>query len=440
MISSGPIRYSLLQGYGAEATIDTEWALGVAPGATLDLVVSEPSSTTDGVALAAMYIVDQNLAQIVSASYGECEQMLGTAGNAVWNNIWQQAAAQGISVFVSSGDSGSVACNPPNVDEQDVPFGPVAVNGLASTPFNTAVGGTEFNETPTGVPTYWNATNASNLASAKGYIPEMVWNDSCDDGHDPYWTTLCTGIFGALPSVVAGGGGVSTVCGTPSWQTLNVTGLNALSGYSLPNQPGVTPRGVPDVSLDAASKHEGYLFCFTTVSTEPDCQLTNGAVTQTSFQNEAGGTSFSAPAFAGIMAIINQAQKAAKPPAGAAADGRQGLANYTLYPLATAETWSACNSSARTNPAEPTPAGCAFNDITYGNNGPPEYDSEPGVVGYDATTGYDLSTGLGSVDAHNLVTSWTSAAATFHASQALLTANGATGAISIQPASPSRSM
>ena len=426
----------LLQGYGAEATIDTEWALGVAPGATVDLVVSEPSNTTDGVALAAMYIVEQNLAQIVSASYGECEQNLGTAGNALWNNIWQQAAAQGMSVFVSSGDSGSVACNVPNMD-LDLLFGPMAVNGLASTPFDTAVGGTEFNETVNGgsIATYWNTTNGSSLASAKGYIPEMVWNDSCDDGHDPNYFTLCAPNT-LLPTVSADGGGVSTVYATPSWQTLNVTGLNALAGYSLPNQPGVTPRGVPDVALPASAKHEGYLFCFTTDGTQPDCQLTSGAVTQTSFQNEAGGTSFSAPAFAGIMAIVNQAQKASGSPTKAAADGRQGLANYTLYPLATAQTWSSCNSSARTNPAQATPAGCVFNDITYGNNGPPEYWVQAGVVGYDATAGYDLVTGLGSVDAHNLVTSWTSAAAGFHGSQSLLTANGAASAISIQHGQP----
>lgn len=121
------------QGYGLEAAIDTEWSSAVAPGAAIDLVVSAPSETTDGVALSALYIVDQNLAQIVSVSYGECEQDLGTAGNAMWNSLWQQAAAQGMSVFVASGDSGSVACDASGVYYADEQFGPMAVNGVAST-------------------------------------------------------------------------------------------------------------------------------------------------------------------------------------------------------------------------------------------------------------------------------------------------------------------
>lgn len=425
------------QGYGLEAAIDTEWSSAVAPGAAIDLVVSATSETTDGIALSALYIVDQNLAQIVSVSYGECEQDLGTAGNAMWNSLWQQAAAQGISVFVASGDSGSVACYPSGVDEVGVLFGPMAVNGLASTPFNSAVGGTEFNETVNGesVSTFWNATNAANLSSVTGYIPEMVWNDSCDDGNDPNWTTFCTS---DIPSVVAGGGGVSTIYATPSWQTLNVTGLNALSSYSLPSQPGVSPRGVPDVALDASAEHDGYLICFTTDAATPDCRLSNGSITQTTFQNEAGGTSFSAPEFAGIMAIVNQAEKSAgpSPSPSPVTDGRQGLANYTLYALSAAETFSGCNSSNRTNPSQPAPSGCTFNDITFGNNGPPEYDSEAGVTGMGAATGYDLASGLGSVDARNLVANWTSASASLHGSETTLTGNAGTSPVSIQHGQP----
>jgi hypothetical protein len=422
------------QGYGLEATIDAEWSSAVAPGAAIDLVVSAPSGTTDGAALSALYIVDQNLAQIVSVSYGECEQDLGTAGNALWNSLWQQAAAQGMSVFVASGDQGSVVCNATGLDLL-TGYGPMSVNGTASTPFDTAVGGTEFEEGVNGgsVATFWNAANAANLSSVTGYIPEMVWNDSCDDQDDVYlFDGHCPT---TLPSLAAGSGGVSTLYATPSWQSLNVTGLNALSAYSLPNQTGVSPRGVPDVALDASADHDGYLICFTTNSASPDCQLTNGAITQTTFQNEAGGTSFGAPAFAGIMAIVNQAEKTANtsPSPTPAADGRQGLANYTLYALASAETFSGCNSSSRTNPAQPPSSGCTFNDITFGDNAPPQtYTYAAGVTGYSAAAGYDLASGLGSVDAHNLVTNWTSAAASFHGSVTALTSNGGTNAISIQ--------
>lgn len=426
------------QGYGAEATLDAEWASAVAQGATIDLVVTSPSNTTDGVALSAMYILDHNLAQIVSVSFGECEQNLGTAGNALWNSLWEQAAAQGMSVFVSSGDSGSVACNASGGDAPPPQgYGPMAVNGLASTPFNTAVGGTEFDEGVNGgnVDTFWNATNASNLASAVGYIPEMVWNDSCDDANAPYGYEICPT---TLPSLAATGGGVSTIYATPSWQTLNVTGLNALTGYSLPNQPGVSPRGVPDVALPASADHDGYLFCFTTNPATPDCQLDNGALAQTTFQNEAGGTSFATPAFAGIMAIVNQQEKIANPSPSPSsiADGRQGLANYTLYSLASAETFSGCNSSNRTNPSQPAAAGCTFNDITKGDNGPSETYSAAGVTGYSAAAGYDLVSGLGSVDARNLVANWTSAGASFHGSETTLTSNGGSGGIAIHHGQP----
>src|SRR5262249_21620673 len=124
-------------GDGAEATLDVEWASAVAPGATIDLVPAWNTATTDGVLLSASYIVDQNLAQIVNASFSGCEQDLGIAGNAFINNLWEQAAAQGMSVFVSSGDAGSAACAttgiPNGLNDE------LAVNGLASTPFNTSV-------------------------------------------------------------------------------------------------------------------------------------------------------------------------------------------------------------------------------------------------------------------------------------------------------------
>jgi hypothetical protein len=415
-------------GLSAEATIDTEWAAAVAPGATIDLVVTGPQFTTDPAELSAAYIVDQNLAPIVSVSFGNCEQNLGAAQAALWNQVWEQAAAQGMSVFVSSGDAGAAGCASPGGVYGFVP-GPVAVNGIASSPYVTAVGGTEFDETVNGgsIDTFWNASNSSILASAPGYIPEEVWNDSCPISH---W---CPPPSFDIPHFAAGGGGISTLYPTPAWQMLPVTGLSVLSTYSLPNQPGVTPRGVPDVSLASSALHDGYLFCFTTDPTTPDCQLTAGALTQNTFQNEAGGTSFAAPAFAGIMAIVDQKMKSAAT-ANSAGDGRQGLANYVLYPLAAAEQFSSCNSSNETVPTTPTPAACTFHDITVGTNTP--LVGSPAVVGYDAGPGYDLATGLGSVDAANLVANWANAASGFQGTQTILSTNPAAATISIAHGQP----
>src|SRR5262249_35269273 len=152
---------------------------------------------------------------------------------------------------------------------------------------------------------------------------------------------------------------------TPPWQTVNVPGLDILKTFALPGQPGVPPRGVPDVSLAASPFHDPFLFCFTdpSLSNGPDCQSHNGTL---NFQNAGGGTSFSSPAFAGLMAIINQKVHNSNP--ADSLDGRQGLANYVLYPLAVAESFSSCNSSNRTNPSTAPPSACAFNDVTVGNN------------------------------------------------------------------------
>jgi hypothetical protein len=361
-----------LPGDDIEAILDTEWSGAAAPGATIDLVVSPITATADGVDLSAAFIVDQNLAPVMSVSFGACEHDLGPSENTFFSSLWQQAAAQGISVFVSSGDDGAAGCDDPATQ---IATGGLAVNGLASTPFNTAVGGTQFDETVNGLTdaTFWATTDSPNLVSALGYIPETVWNES-------------------QGSLFAGSGGLSAIYATPSWQTLSVPGLPAAVG---------TQRGVPDVSLTAAL-HDGYLVCF-------GGSCAGGA---RSFLL-VGGTSASSPALAGIMAIVDQ--KIAGPSPASPLAGRQGLANYVLYLLAAAEKFTACNSSNRTNPATPVAPQCIFNDVTAGNN------NVPGQTGFNAVTGYDLATGLGSVDAANLVNAW--AASTFQASQTTLSSS-----------------
>lgn len=356
-------------GDGIEAILDTEWSGAVAPVANINVVVSGSTLTTDGVDLSASYIVENNLADIMSVSFGDCERNLGTTENNFFNSLWQQAAAQGISVFVSSGDDGPAGCDDPNPNSLPA-SGIVGVSGLASTPFNTAVGGTEFNETINGntAANFWNATNGNNFESAKGYIPEMVWNESCSPGQVG---TDCQGQ--QFFELFASSGGASTLYSKPSWQS-GVTGIPA---------DGV--RDIPDVSLSAAG-HDGYIICFQEDPTIA-CQTSGGVLTNAAV---VGGTSASSPSFAGIMALIDQK-----------VGGRQGLANYVLYNLAKAANFSNCNSNNRTNPAVGT--SCVFNDTTTGNN------SVPNEAGFIAGTGYDLTTGLGSVDVNNLANAWATA-------------------------------
>lgn len=149
----------------AEALLDVEWAGAVAPGATIDLVVAGSTDTTSGVDLAAAYAVDNEVAPILTYTYGSCEPMLGATGNAFYNALWQQAVAEGITVLVATGDSGAAGCDNPNAG-MPAAWG-VAVNGVASTPYNVAVGGTEFvvGANPT---TFWNGTNAGGYLSGAG--------------------------------------------------------------------------------------------------------------------------------------------------------------------------------------------------------------------------------------------------------------------------------
>ena len=253
-----------VNGDESEADIDVQWSGAVAPQATIDFVTSASTETTDGVDLSAVYIVDNNLAPVMSESYGQCELSLGTAGNQFYSSLWEQAAAQGISIFVSSGDNGSAGCDNPDGPAQ---YG-LNVNGIASTAFNAAVGGTDFNEYNTWS-TYWNSTNnATTQESAKGYIPETTWNDTCTNG---IWITLrwgstaeqvCNGSLGDPLSQGGSGGPSNCVVNSqtvgsctqgyakPSWQ----------SGAGVPNDH---VRDLPDISLFASNGFMGssYLIC-----------------------------------------------------------------------------------------------------------------------------------------------------------------------------------
>ena len=338
-----------MTGDDVEADLDVEWSGAVAKGATVILVVSQDTETSDGIDLSSQYIVDNNVAGIVSLSYGICEANNGS-GNSYYNNLWQQAAVQGMSVFVAAGDNGSAGCDDP-ASASPAHHG-FAVSGLASTPYNVAVGGSQLNESGSDF-NYWSSNNAAGtLASAMGYIPEVVWNESAYLGYNDPGNGLW-----------AGGGGVSTIYSTPSWQT----GPGVPS--SDPGTTGAHHRYLPDVSLTAGG-HDGYR-----VNSESSAIIV-------------GGTSASTPSFAGIMALIDQYT-----------GKRNGNPNPQLYALA------------RTSPG-------VFHDVTAGANAVPclvgylactGASLSVGVAlmgGYSAGPGYDLATGLGSVDIYQLVTGW----------------------------------
>ena len=164
-----------------ESDLDVQWSGAVAPGARVDFVTSASTETTPGINLSALYIVDHNLDAVMSESFGGCEKTIGTTFNQFFNSLWEQASAQGITVVISAGDNGSAGCD--NFNTAQSAAGGLAVSGFASTPYNVAVGGTDFDQA-TRLSTYWNTATTSTTtqpipASAKSYIPEIPWNDTC---------------------------------------------------------------------------------------------------------------------------------------------------------------------------------------------------------------------------------------------------------------------
>jgi hypothetical protein len=273
LVSTNP---GLLSGDQDESTLDVEWSGATAPGATVKFVVGTSSATTDGVDLSAQYIVNHDVATVMSTSYGSCEQDMGATELAFYNGLWQQAAAEGISAFVSSGDAGAAGCYSGSAAKA----AGTGVNGLCSSQYSTCVGGTEFNEGSSSAK-YWSATNNSSTeASALSYIPEKVWNESASvAGGSGLWSS---------------GGGASVVYPQPTWQ-MGVSGTAPANGM----------RAVPDIAMSAAG-HDGYII------------VENG-----SFYSIAG-TSAASPSFAGVMALLVQSK-----------GGKgQGSANPGLYALA----------------------------------------------------------------------------------------------------------
>lgn len=394
----------LVDGDEGESDLDVEWAGAVAPAAKIIFVTTQSSITDaeDGVDASAIYIVDNNVAPVLSESYGSCEAALQANGNAFYNALWQQAAAEGITVVVAAGDNGSAGCD--DVSTSASASGGLGVSGIASTPYNIAMGGTDFNYAA-GVTTYWNTTPGT-VNSALGYIPEMPWNDSCA----ATGLTGCAAVTSTSPTlnIAAGSGGPSGIYPKPSWQT-GVTGV-----------PNDSHRDLPDASLFSGDGVNGtsnagtfYVVCQSNQNIPGDvgCNLTNFSTASPfhDFQG-VGGTSAAAPTFAAIMALIN-----------AATGQRQGVANYALYRLA--NTAGVFHDVTTGNISVPCAGGSATpncSKTTSGGFGVLTTVAGGSTIAFAANTGYDLATGLGSVNVANLLANW--ATATFSGTATTLNA------------------
>jgi hypothetical protein len=332
----------------------------------------------------------------MSESYGACELQIGTSGNQFFNELWQQAAAEGITVMLATGDSGSAVCENRGLPPPTAAHFGLQVSGYASTPYNVAVGGTDFNDL-TNATNFWNATNASTTqASALSYIPETTWNDTCTN---PVFGTLLGFSTNAetncnnpqlvnFVSTIGGSGGKSSCISSDGQTPSSCTGGYAKPAWQSALTPNDGARDVPDVSLFAASGSPSgsfYLIC----EADQSGGSCNPNAPTANFLG-VGGTSASSPAFAGIMALVNQQT-----------GSRQGNANYVLYKLATQQP-SAFHDVTTGTIAMPCQTGST--NCTTSTAG----DAYGILSGYNAIAGYDLATGLGSVNAFNLVSKWNS--------------------------------
>ncbi len=313
-----------------EADLDLEWSGAVARNAHLIYV-----NSNNGVFDSLQYAIDQNIAPVISVSYGDCEKNDSIQDINMLSALAQQANAQGITILAPSGDSGAADCD----YNARIASRGLAVDFPASLPYVTGMGGSEFQDATNS----WSPTNNAMNGSALSYISETTWNDTARD-----------------VVLSSSGGGRSIYFAKPDWQ-------------SVPGVPNDQARDVPDVSFNASADHDGYLVC-SLGSCVSGFRAGDGTL------SVAGGTSVAPPAFAGIVAILNQA-----------ANAPQGNINPALYKLA------------RLAPS-------AFHDIVTGGNQvaclSATIDCTNGVIGYTAGPGYDQATGLGSVDAFNLITSW----------------------------------
>jgi subtilase family serine protease len=372
-----------------ESDLDVEWSGGIAPGAQIFFVYTG-SATNFGVFDSIEYAIDEKIGNIISVSYGACEPQMTMSTSTALDAVLQQAATQGQTIVAASGDAGSSACyisststTPPVATQEEL-----AVSYPASSQWVTGIGGTEITSAnDASGNAYWPAKGTSDqLTSLIQYIPEVAWNDD----------TVAVG--NGSTSLSATGGGVSTLyAAKPSWQT------------GVPGIPADNKRDVPDVSLYASPDLPGFLFCTSDTSDWASGQQAscNSGFRDTATKDLtiAGGTSFSTPIFAGMVAVLNQTK---------GYTSGQGLLNPTLYQLA----------------SNPTTYAAAFNDIATGDNKCPvslgsAFCSTASSGSYATGAGYDLVTGLGSMNLGALATAWPATTSTLIGTTTTLSAASA---------------
>jgi subtilase family serine protease len=403
-----------------EAALDAEWASAAAPGATIVVAACGGTAVTPGEFIAMQNLVSSsNPPAIMSLSYGICEAENSDSFNASINAIYQQAVAEGVSIFVAAGDEGAASCDSGAFSATHG----IGVSGWASTPYNVAVGGTDFSDVLNGTTgTYWAAGNSSSYGSAKSYIPEIPWNSSCASTLAANYMGFKTG-YGASGfcnsataqadgsvGVLAGSGGPSN-CATGAPSVLGVAS-GTCQGYAKPSWqtglPGMANDGVrdlPDVSMfaavDSISGHYSVV-CFSD-------QSNFGTPCTGAPENwySVGGTSLATPVMAGLQALVNQN-----------AGGKQGNPNVVYYALA-ASNPSVFHSITQGD----IDVNCSGIYNCYGFVGTIDYGRNGRVFGttwagglsvsnnsftpaYAAGASWNFATGLGSVDAYNLVTNW----------------------------------
>jgi subtilase family serine protease len=412
----------VVAGNETEAELDAEWSSAAAPGAAIVLASCKDTRTTFGGLIALQNLLNgSNPPAIVSISYGECEAENGATANAAYYAAYQQAVSLGTSVYVSAGDEGAASCD---ADASRATHG-IGVSGFASTPYNVAVGGTDFGDTYAGTnATYWGATNGSTYGSALSYINEIPWNDSCASTLIAkklgYATTygfsgFCNSLTGQREfETTASGSGGPSGCATGAPSRSGVVG-GTCKGYAKPSwqslvgNPADGVRDLPDVSLFAANGVWGHYYVFCDSDTADGGASCSGAP---SGWAGAGGTSFGAPIWAGFQALVNQKTGA-----------KQGNPNPTLYTLAATEYGTSGSSACNSSNGNGVSSSCVFYNVTQGDmdvdcSGSSNCYTPGGFVGvlstvsssyqkaYGASVGWNFATGIGTVNVSNLVNGW----------------------------------
>ena len=307
-----------------ETSLDVEWAHAMAPKANIINVTTNPAETQGVQGLPAMmnaeqFIIDHHQATVISQSFGATEVGFGTTQSLLnLRHAFISAASSGVTVVASTGDFGTANPIKTPVPNPSTPANP-NVQWPASDPLVTAVGGTYLCTNPvTGLGV--DSTDPPINCQVSPAAREIGWIDS--------------------------GGGFSSIFNAPSYQSALPPGSTAIGAM----------RGIPDVAFQASARTGPLVY-------------DTGASAGGWFI--VGGTSCSAPQFAGLVAIADQI-----------AGHGLGQINPTLYKLA----------------SDPSKYASDFYDVTTGNN-----QADPSVPGYSATTGWDAVTGLGTPNAANLV-------------------------------------